>query len=494
VSPACDIESVKEAFRPARHQLEAIIHQLHGDAADQMQHDQVEALIKQEGNEVMRLLMQGFLDVRAKREERMESIEGSDGVVRPHCRENCERSLMTEFGEVVVRRKGYSAKGAESLFPLDAVLNLPEDKYSSELCRLVARAVADSSFDEGVESIQRTTGGMVPKRQMIEQTVKMSQDFDAFHGLPGDAEKTSDLLVITVDGKGIVMRKEDLRPATRKAAEAQENSRGAHLTPGEKPNRKRMAMVAAVYSLPVQQRTPEQIMGPKENKPAAVRAQNKRVWASIEHDGRCVIEAAFEEALKRDPTQSRHWVVVVDGGERQLSDILDVAQSYQARITLVLDLIHVLEYLWKAAHCFHPVGSSEAEEWVKEKALQVLHGAAASVAVDLRRAATRNQLGQKKREPVDKCANYLDKYSVMLEYDSFLSDGLPIASGVIEGACRHLIKDRLDRTGARWRLKSAEAIIRIRSLRSSGDLDDYWRFHREQELQRNHSCRYAAAS
>ncbi len=229
MSPACDIESVNEAFRPARDHLEAVIYQLHGDAADQMQHDQVEALIKKDGNEVMRLLIQGFLDVRAKREERMESVEGSDGVVRTHCRENCERSLMTEFGKVVVERKGYSAKGAESLFPLDAALNLPQDKYSSELCRLVARAVADSSFDEGVENIRRTTGGVVPKRQIIEQTVKISQDFDAFYRLPRDAEKTSDLLVITVDGKGIVMRKEDLRPATRKAAEAQENSHQARL-------------------------------------------------------------------------------------------------------------------------------------------------------------------------------------------------------------------------------------------------------------------------
>jgi hypothetical protein len=494
VSPACDTEFVKEAFRPAREHLETLIHQLHGDAADEMQHDQAEALIKKDGYEIMRFLVQGFLDVRARREKRMESIEGSDGVVRTQCRADCEKDLMTEFGEVVVRRKGYAAKGTGSLFPLDAALNLPEDKYSSELCRLVAREVADSSFDECVDGIQETTGGVVPKRQIIEQTVKMSQDFDAFYRLPGDPEKRSDLLVITVDGKGIVMREEDLRPATRKAAEAQDNSRGAHLTPGEKPNRKRMAMVAAVYSLPVQERTPEQIMGPKEKKPAAVRAQNKRVWASIEHDSLRVITAAFEEALKRDPTQSRHWVVVVDGGEQQLINILDVAQSYQARITLVLDLIHVLEYLWKASRCFHPVGSSLAEEWVKEKALQILHGGSGNVAVDLRRDATRNQLSQKKREPVDKCADYLDKYSVMLEYDSFLSDGLPIASGVIEGACRHLIKDRLDRTGARWRLKSAEAIIRIRSLRSSGDFDAYWKFHRKQELQRNHSCRYAAAA
>lgn len=489
-----DIEMVDEAFRSVRVQLEATIDQLHSSTTAQMEHDQVEALIKQRGTEVMRLLLQGHLDVRCKSEQRMDSVLGGDGVVRTRCRENCERSLMTEFGQVVVRRKGYSAKGVKSLFPLDAELNLPEDKYSSELCRLVAQKVADSSFDEGVENIRRTTGGKVPKRQIIAQTVKISQDFDAFYNLAGEPEKTSDLLVFTVDGKGVVMREEDLRPTTRKAAEKQKDSHGARLAPGEKLNRKRMATVAAVYSLQAQERTPEQIMGPKEDKPAPVRAKNKRVWASIEHDSRGVIKDAFEEALKRDPTQSRHWVVVVDGGEQQLHHILDMVETYQANITLVLDLIHVLEYLWKAAYCFHPVGSSQAEEWVKEKALRILHGAAGRVAVDLQRDATRKQLSQNKRRPVDKCASYLQKYSPMLEYDSFLSDGLPIASGVIEGACRHLIKDRLDRTGARWRMKSAEAIIRIRALRSSGDLDAYLRFHREQELQRNHLCRYAAAS
>jgi hypothetical protein len=494
MSQPCDIESVNEAFRLARDQFETMIYQLHGDPTAYMEHDQVEALIRKLGTELMRLLFQGHLYVRSKREERMESVEGVDGIVRTHCRENCERNLMTEFGQVVVRRKGYSARGVESLFPLDAELNLPEGKYSSELCRLAAKDVADSSFDEGVENIRNTTGGEVPKRQIIEQTVKVSQDFDAFYNLAREPEETSDLLVITVDGKGIVMRPEDLRPATRKSAEKQKDSHGARLTPGEKLNRKRMATVAAVYSLHAQERTPEQILGPKENKPAPVRAQNKRVWASIEHDSRGVIKAAFEEALKRDPTQSRHWVVVVDGGEQQLLNILEIARPCQARITLVLDFIHVLEYLWKAAHCFHPVGSYQAEEWVKEKALQVLHGASESLTVDLRRNVTRNQLSQNKRHPVDKCADYLDKYYPMLEYDSFLSEGLPIASGVIEGACRHLIKDRMDRTGARWRMKGAKAVLRIRSLRSSGDFDAYWKFHRAQELQRNHSCRYAVAA
>jgi hypothetical protein len=130
---------------------------------------------------------------------------------------------------------------------------------------------------------------------------------------------------------------------------------------------------------------------------------------------------------------------------------------------------------------------------VAEQALRILKGEAATVAVDMRRKATRRQLGQNRRKPVDKCAHYLSKYLPMLEYDVYLSEGLPIATGVIEGACRHLIKDRMDLTGARWRLKSAEAVLRIRSLRSSGDFEEYWAFERAQEYQRNHSSHTDAA-
>ncbi len=141
---------------------------------------------------------------------------------------------------------------------------------------------------------------------------------------------------------------------------------------------------------------------------------------------------------------------------------------------------------WKAAHGFFAVGSQEAQSWVAEQALNILKGKTAVVAVDMRRKSTRLQLGRTKRKPFDNCADYLTKYLPMLEYDLYLSEGLPIATGVIEGAGRHLIKDRMDLTGAHWRLKSAEAVLRIRSLRSSGDLEAYWDFHRAQEHRRNH--------
>lgn len=153
---------------------------------------------------------------------------------------------------------------------------------------------------------------------------------------------------------------------------------------------------------------------------------------------------------------------------------------------IILDFIHVLEYLWKAAYCFHPVTSKEAEEWVQARALSGLRGHSSSVAAGMRQSATKRQLNETQRKAVDKCADYLIKYRFYLQYDCYCSNGWPIASGVIEGACRHLVKDRMDLTGARGGLKSAEAILKIRALRSSGDWEEYWRFHKRQEQQRNH--------
>ena len=137
-----------------------------------------------------------------------------------------------------------------------------------------------------------------------------------------------------------------------------------------------------------------------------------------------------------------------------------------------------------------PKATPEAEEWVTERLAAVLHGKSSDVAAGMRRSATLRNLSAKDRIGVDDCADYLLKYADFLHYNSSLALGLPIATGVIEGACRHLIQDRMDITGARWSLVGAEAVLRLRSLRSSGDFDAYWRYHENQEYERNHVARY----
>jgi hypothetical protein len=329
------------------------------------------------------------------------------------------------------------------------------------------------------------------QRQAEEVAVHLSQDFDAFYHQPlAAAEEEGDekeILVITVDGKGIVMRPEGLREGTRQAAEQQAHKQRTRLSPGQKKNRKRMATVVSVYEIDPYLRTPEQILDPEQSPEGKrPRPSRKRTWARVEADRGTVIEQGFEEAMRRDPHQRMHWVVLSDGGEELLRQVDAAAKRHQVEITRVQDFVHVLEYLWKAAHALHPEVAEEREGWVMERAKAVLEGRAQEVAAGLRRAATRKQLSQDERKPVDKAADYIENSQDRLRYDQALEQGLPIATGVIEGACRHLVKDRMDITGARWGLDRAEAILKLRSLKVSGDLAAYLAFHFAQEHKRNY--------
>ena len=480
-----------EHYADALAQFEHLLGRLTCEDAQHVTHGELEAMVQAEGSELLRRLIQGHLDQRGQEEPMRERVVGADGVARTHHREGCTRRLETRFGEVVVTRRGYGGRALDSLFPLDAELNLPPDKYSHGLREVLVEEVVGGSFDEAVDHLVRAGGGQIAKRQAEEVSVHLSQDFDAFYAQAFVAPKTSadqgKLLVISADGKGIVMHPNGLREATRRAMEREEHKQHTRLSPGEKKNRKRMATVVSVYEVAPYPRTAAQILDP-EQQPAETRprVQNKRTWARVQADQGTVIEQAFAEAVRRDPNQQLRWVVLTDGQEDLLRQVAACAKRYKVEILVVQDFVHVLEYLWKAAYALHPEDADERENWVLERATAVLEGRAQDVAVGLRRAATRKQLGQGERKPVDKAADYIDNNRERLQYDRALAHGLPIATGVIEGACRHLVKDRMDITGARWGLERAEAILKLRSLKVSGDLSAYLQFHFEQEHKRNY--------
>lgn len=489
MEPIYQFSSGNDEYSPAARLFMEIEKWLRSQEAGQKEHGEIESFLSKEGTEVLRLLLQGYLDDRSVNEVKEDDVVGADGVRRTHRRRNCRQRLETLFGTVEVRRLGYSAPKASVVYPLDRELNLPPDKYSHGLRCRVAEEASKNSFDNAVGTILETTGGKVPKLQAEQLVVKATQDFEEFYrqGKDDDPEKTDAPLVMTMDGKGIVMRKDALREETRKRSEKQDAGQKARLGKGEKRNRKRMATVASVYTIERQPRTAQEIMGDDHIEPtkAKPKAQNKRVWASVAREPEQVTAEVFQEALRRDPEKKREWVVLVDGDERQIARIADQGERNQVDLTFIIDFIHVLEYLWKAAFCFFGPNSLLAEPWVKERALGILQGRSVSVAAAMRRSATMRQLNN--REAVDKCANYLHKYKNALRYHEYLAAGLPIATGVIEGACRHLIKDRMDITGARWGLERAEAVLKLRSLRSSGDLQEYWTFHLAEELKRNHA-------
>ncbi|MEW6498985.1 MAG: ISKra4 family transposase [Cyanobacteriota bacterium] len=458
------------------------------------EHGEIERYLKIEGFELLRRMMQEHLDLRAESEPRVE-VKNSQGIEMTRARAS-GRQLETIFGRVEIDRLGYSKRGMQQLYPSDGELNLPPDLYSHGVRRIVAESVSKESFDEVVAQLQSSSGARVAKRQVEEMAQQVAKDFDAFYDSRSNAAvpASASILVITTDAKGVVMRKEDLREATRKAAEGRTPKMNKRTSRGEKRNAKRMSQVASVYTIEPYLRTPEQIAGQMHPVRAVEtkrpRPQQKRVWASLEKEPADVILEAFEEAIKRDPDKQKHWVAVVDGNETQLELIKAGAWLKEVNITIVLDIIHVVEYLWKASYVFNDKESKAAESWVSDRLLEILRGHSSQVAAGIRRSATLRELSIQQREPADDCADYLLKYAPYLRYHQYLAQGFPIASGVIEGACRYLVKDRMDLTGARWRLKGAEAVLKLRSLRASGDFDDYWRFHLQRELQRNHISKF----
>ena len=488
-----------DRFVQAEATLSALVNRLQAQETARMSHSDLETLLEQQGRELMRQLLQAHLDWRAEATPTT-PVVGADNVERTHQRTGT-RALETLLGTVQVRRYGHGARGRGTLFPLDAELNLPVERYSFGIRRRAAEEATKGAFEEVVKILGTHASAAVAKRQVEEVVRRAAQDFDSFYlerrlAWPTETGPSSQLLVLTFDGKGVPMRPADLRPATQAAASRRQRKLATRLTKGEKRHVKRIAQVAAVYTIAPFKRTAEDLIRELRPEPAPPprtrpRPEGKRVWASVAKEPAEVIDEAFLDAASRDPKRRKRWVVLLDGNADQLARAREAAKRHRVHVTIVLDLIHVLEYLWKAAYVFYPEGSTEAEGWVSERLLWLLCGDAGQVIASIRRTATCRGLTPAARKPADTCADYIERHKAYTHYDACLEAGLPVATGVIEGACRYVIRDRMEITGARWSLEGAEAILRLRSLRASGDLEKYWRHHEQRELERNHAARYA---
>jgi hypothetical protein len=212
--------------------------------------------------------------------------------------------------------------------------------------------------------------------------------------------------------------------------------------------------------------------------------------ANVTDDIPAVIAAMFDEAERRDPAHERTWVALVDGNRQQIDTIREQATARGVTVTVVIDFVHVLEYLWKAAWTFFYPGDRDAETWVADQARTILTGRAVDAAATIRHQADEAGFRGSERSGADEAAAYLTRKAPYLNYATALASGWQIATGIIEGAARFLIKDRMDITGARWSTPGAQAVLRLRAVIANGDFDEYWQWHQQQELRRNHLDRY----
>jgi len=492
-----------EAVLPGLGPLAAGLARLAGQVCREVTLEAMEALVTGQGRELLRGLVQLSLDTQAAAEVKAAGVTGADGVMRTRGERGHARTVVTTVGAVSVRRIGYRAgvTGAGSLFPRDAVLNLPPRRYSWQLQRLAVMFTGSGSYEQAHEFVRAVTGVSIGKRQLQQVTAAAAADAEQFCQGQGQGQEQDPAvpLVISADGKGVAMRPGARRRRAKAPGMRVRTFRHRRGT-GEKGH-KRMAETGAVFDVQVPDgppRTPEQILRPDPDpraRPAAPRAVNRWYACDITADRAVTIGKVFDHAERRDPGHQRTWIALADGDTHQIGLIQAEAGTRGIPVTIVIDFIHVLEYLWKTAWCFHQPRDPAIEDWVTAQAMAILHGRVSDVIAHIEGLAVQHPpAGPEHAKIIRTTLHYLDAKQPYMDYPRALAAGWPIATGVIEGACRHLVQDRMAITGARWALPGAQAILWLRAINASGDTGTYWHWHITQEHQRNHLSRYQPGS
>ena len=387
--------------------------------------------------------------------------------------EQHSRRLVTVFGEIVISRWVYAQreKAKVELAPTDQRLQLPASAVSyllQEWDQLLGVEQAFGKVREVIEAILRVSQSVDTLERGNQQMAESAPAFRESQG-PVDMSKEGALLVVTEDNKGIPM----VRPVVEKPA-------GAHRTKGEKANKKQMACIGCVYSVDRHVRTAEELVAtlfrdadrPEQQPP---QAQNKRYWAELsrERDGEAVRgqDLVFEQMRTEVQTrrQAGQWLVHLCDGQASLETDRHQYLPEDSHTVDILDLMHVLPRVWEAAHVFHAEASAEATAFVRHHLTRILHGEIGSVLGSWRRKATCQGLAGAKKKGLRALCAFLEKNRHRMRYDEYLRLGCPVATGVIEGACRHVVKDRMERAGMRWKIPGAQAMLNLRTISTNTD-------------------------
>jgi hypothetical protein len=452
---------------------------------------QMESEIVARSREAMRLLLQEWIDRKAQEPVlspgQAVSVPDEEGnVVLLTHRLRRPRQQRTTVGGVEVKRTGYGYPGGTSVYPLDERVQLPEGIYSYPLQEHLVRAAVRGPFAEALRTVEEYTGEKVPKRSLETILERAAEDMEGFYAERAVAppQETSSIVVATADCKGVPMIAAD-RPKNASASESDGES--------GKTGVKRMAVVTATYTVAPRPRTPEEVwesLFRDPNRPRAApamaapdaRPEGKRVWASLTEGKDAVLKEMAAEVERRDPERTKMRVALTDGERALQTRVL----RHLPGVLLILDLMHALDKLWKAAQILFPKGPEQRHAWVRRQSLQVLKGKVSEVVRGMRQSVTKRSLTGKARKELLQAASYLYKNRKHMAYHGYLAQGLPIASGAVEGACKNLVRDRMERSGMRWSLRQAEAMLRLRAVYLSDDFDEYWAFHITREQARLH--------
>lgn len=420
-----------------------------------------------------------------------EQVETETGTVLYRSDKPVERPLRTIFGEHSFTSYVY-ARGEHrkiELRPIDARINLPQGKASYLLQEFSQLFCVEKAFGVGVRQFEAVFGQKLSVDVLEDINRAMGEQADRFLeqlSAPPRQEEGA-ILVATADGKGVPLVK----------AEAQ---KVPAFDVKERPGNRRMATLGCVYTVDPHVRTPEQIVAAlfrddtvkqPADRPNACHKRYRGYFAEPPAQGEDAVPSAYrtwgwiaqEVTARRQPGQA--LVRLMDGqptlweaADACLCEVLEAMREKGEldRLVDILDIVHVSGYVWKAAKALY-AHKEQQEAFAQERLLRILQGEVAGVVTGMRRMATQRGLTGEARTAVETTCNYFENNAERMRYDVYLRAGYPIASGVIEGACRHVIKDRMEQGGMRWTLAGAEAMLHVRSVCASDEWETFgtWR-------------------
>jgi hypothetical protein len=478
------IMTQEAAILKGQEHLEAMVALIRQAAKDGRPIDQVEGDLWDRLLVLGRTLLEGFVEATGPGD--LGPVLAYQGRTLQRLESMHTRRYVSVFGELTIRRYVYGTRETQKheVVPADARLGLPDGDFSHLLQDWDQTFCVQGSYEQSRRTVERVLGLGQSVRSLEQMTESMGQAVEAFHEsqpVP-PAEEEGSILVLTADGKGVPMR--------RDAQQDPAPVRGRRKK-GEKANKKRMACVGGVYTIDPFVRTAGDVVDEvlrDARKPDRPRPRHKQLRAELtrtlegsEVNGKQrIFSWMAEQVLARNPDGSKPVVCVMDG-ERALWKIL---RALVPGAVCILDIFHVLERLWQAAHCFHAEGSEAARAFVTDRLDRLLRGQVGYVIGGLRQMATKQKVRGSRGRQLASAIGYLERNRGFMQYDRHLAAGYPIGSGVAEGACRHLVKDRMELTGMRWCVAGAQAMLNLRAVYINEQWDEFQQRRIEQERQR----------
>lgn len=399
------------------------------------------------------------------------------------------RDYFSVFGKIKVPRTYYRCDGQPGIMPLDAYTDFPERCYSYLLQEWMDMLSIRGSFKESEMTLTGLLGLNVSPSRFEVVNRDSSRSYDRFYEgkKPPPPESEGEIQVVQFDGKGV--------PVIKKEAAKLRSHQGK----GEKRQKKKEAMVGVSYTVGKNERTPEEMAEnliypetarkKREDKkkegadsPNHPKACNIRRLASLERTKKEVAEEIIDDAGRRNQDNTKPLVVVMDGALSLWK--LVAAIMPETDYIGILDIIHVVEYLWKAGNVLHGENTSKTEKWVFSQLLSILRGNVGRVIGGLKQTLEKRKLNKSRQKAVREVIRYFENHIRWMRYDEYLRAGFPVGSGVVESTCGHTVKDRMEGTGRRWSVKGAESTLLLRSVYTSGDWDTYWEMHMKLERTR----------